>query len=122
MIYQSRRRWPNHQSPSFEIILSTSSTMLISCFVPFNDCSMSYSSIMSCSAGILFPDPLIPVISSVAVTLSDGPPMAMIRCFLFYIYNYYDIRIDYRKIETKKIKSDYIECLLKKELNLLNFI
>ena len=34
-----------------------------------------------------------------------------IKSFLKYLNYYYDIGIDYRKIETKKIKSDYIECL-----------
>jgi site-specific recombinase XerD len=46
-----------------------------------------------------------------------------IKSFLKYLNYYYDIGIDYRKIETKKIKSDYIECISKKEFELfMNFI
>lgn len=46
-----------------------------------------------------------------------------IKCFLKYLNYYYDSGIDYRKIETKKIKSDYIECLTENEFRLfMNFI
>ncbi len=46
-----------------------------------------------------------------------------IKCFLKYLNYYYDTWIDYRKIETKKIKSDYIECITENEFKLfMNFI
>lgn len=34
-----------------------------------------------------------------------------IKSFLKFLNNFYDVGLDYRKIETKKIKSDYIEYL-----------
>ena len=46
-----------------------------------------------------------------------------IRSFLKFINLIYDTGLDYRKIETKKIKSDYIECITEKEFRLfMNFI
>lgn len=46
-----------------------------------------------------------------------------IKSFLKYLNYYYDTWIDYRKIETKKIKSDYIECITENEFRLfMNFI
>ncbi len=46
-----------------------------------------------------------------------------IRCFLKFLNLVYDEWLDYRKIETKKYKSDYIECLTETEFRLLeNFI
>ena len=46
-----------------------------------------------------------------------------IRSFLKFINLIYDTGLDYRKIETKKIKSDYIECITETEFRLLeNFI
>jgi site-specific recombinase XerD len=38
-----------------------------------------------------------------------------IKSFLKYINIMYDDGIDFRKIETKRIKSDYIECITEKE-------
>lgn len=38
-----------------------------------------------------------------------------IKSFLKFLNNFYDVGLDYRKIETKKIKSDYIECLTENE-------
>jgi hypothetical protein len=38
-----------------------------------------------------------------------------IKSFLKFLNNFYDCGLDYRKIETKKIKSDYIECLTENE-------
>lgn len=46
-----------------------------------------------------------------------------IKSFLKYINLMYDEGLDYKKIETKRIKSDYIECLTDKEFKLfMNFI
>ena len=46
-----------------------------------------------------------------------------VKSFLKYINIMYDEWLDYRKIETKKIKSDYIECLTDPEFQtLFNFI
>jgi len=46
-----------------------------------------------------------------------------IRSFLKFVNLIYDTGLDYRKIETKKIKSDYIECITETEFRLLeNFI
>ncbi len=46
-----------------------------------------------------------------------------IKSFLKFINLVYDTGLDYRKIETKKIKSDYIECITETEFRLLeNFI
>ena len=46
-----------------------------------------------------------------------------IKSFLKYINIMYDKGIDYRKIETKRIKSDYIECLTDAEFKaFFNFI
>ena len=41
--------------------------------------------------------------------------LTAIKSFLKYLNNYHDIWLDYRKIELKKVKSDYIECLTEKE-------
>lgn len=38
-----------------------------------------------------------------------------IKSFMKYLNWYYDEGLDYRKIQTKKIKSDYIECLTEEE-------
>lgn len=40
-----------------------------------------------------------------------------IKSFTKYLNYFYDEGIDYRKIETKKIKSDYIECITEEEYN-----
>lgn len=46
-----------------------------------------------------------------------------IKSFLKFLNLVYDVWLDYRKIETKKYKSDYIECLTETEFRLLeNFI
>ncbi len=46
-----------------------------------------------------------------------------IKSFLKFINLIYDTWLDYRKIETKKVKSDYIECITETEFRLLeNFI
>lgn len=46
-----------------------------------------------------------------------------IKSFLKFINLVYEKWLDYRKIETKKIKSDYIECITETEFRLLeNFI
>lgn len=37
--------------------------------------------------------------------------LTAIKSFMKYLNVFYDAGIDYRKIETKRIKSDYIECL-----------
>lgn len=41
--------------------------------------------------------------------------LTAIKSFLKYLNNYHDIWLDYRRIELKKIKSDYIECLTDEE-------
>lgn len=46
-----------------------------------------------------------------------------IKSFLKFMNIIYDLGIDYRRIETKRIKTDYIECLTQTEFELLeNFI
>ena len=46
-----------------------------------------------------------------------------IKSFLKYINIIYDCWLDYKKIETKRIKSDYIECITDEEYHtLFNFI
>lgn len=46
-----------------------------------------------------------------------------IKSFLKFLNLIYDEGIDYKKIETKKIKSDYVECITETEWNLFfNFI
>lgn len=46
-----------------------------------------------------------------------------IKSFIKYLNLFYDEWIDYRKIETKRIKSDYIECLTETEFRIFfNFI
>jgi hypothetical protein len=37
--------------------------------------------------------------------------LTAIKSLMKYLNVFYDEGIDYRKIETKRIKSDYIECL-----------
>lgn len=49
--------------------------------------------------------------------------LTAVKSLLKYINLFYDTGLDYRKIETKRIKSDYIEYLTEKEfLSLKNFI
>ena len=49
--------------------------------------------------------------------------LTAIKSFLKYLNNYHDIWLDYRKIELKKVKSDYIECLTEKEYQIFyNYI
>ena len=49
--------------------------------------------------------------------------LTAVKSLLKYLNNYYEVGLDYRKIEIKKIKSDYIECLTEDEFRLLeNFI
>ena len=46
-----------------------------------------------------------------------------IKSFIKYLNLFHDEGIDYRKIETKRIKSDYIECLTESEFQIFfNFI
>jgi integrase/recombinase XerD len=46
-----------------------------------------------------------------------------VRSFMKFLNFMYDQWLEYRKIETKKIKSDYIECLTEKEFQIFfNFI
>lgn len=49
--------------------------------------------------------------------------LTAIKSFLKYLNNYYDCWISYRRIELKKVKSDYIECINDTEFNLfMDFI
>ena len=49
--------------------------------------------------------------------------LTAIKSLLKYLNNYYDAWIDYRKIELKRVKSDYIESLTDAERNMFfNFI
>lgn len=41
--------------------------------------------------------------------------LTAVKSFLKYLNNYHDTWLDYRKIELKKVKSDYIECLTDEE-------
>ena len=49
--------------------------------------------------------------------------LVAIKSLLKYLNNYHDIGMDYRRIETKKVKSDYIECITENEFQIfMNFI
>ena len=49
--------------------------------------------------------------------------LTAIKSLLKYVNYFYDEGVDYRKIETKRIKSDYIECLTDEEFHtFFNFI
>lgn len=41
--------------------------------------------------------------------------LTAIKSFMKYLNVFYDVWFDYRKIETKRVKSDYIECLTEDE-------
>lgn len=49
--------------------------------------------------------------------------LTAIKSLLKYLNNYYNEWIDYRRIELKKVKSDYVDCITEAERNLFfNFI
>ncbi len=49
--------------------------------------------------------------------------LTAIKSLIKFLNYFYDTGIDYRKIEQKKIKSDYVECITDAEFNLfMNFI
>ena len=49
--------------------------------------------------------------------------LTAIKSLMKYLNYFYDEGLDYKKIETKRIKSDYIECLTDTEFELfMNFI
>ena len=49
--------------------------------------------------------------------------LTAIKSLLKYLNNYYNEWIDYRRIELKKVKSDYVDCVTEAERNLFfNFI
>lgn len=49
--------------------------------------------------------------------------LTAIKSFMKYLNYYYDEWIDYRKIELKKCKSDYVECITENEFRIfMNFI
>ena len=49
--------------------------------------------------------------------------LVAVKSLLKYLNNYYDCGLSYTKIETKRVKSDYIEYLTESERNLFfNFI
>lgn len=45
--------------------------------------------------------------------------LTAIKCLLKYLNNYHDIGIDYRRIELKKVKSDYVESITEDEFKML---
>lgn len=44
--------------------------------------------------------------------------LTAVKSLLKYLNNYYDEWIDYRKIELKRVKSDYVDCITENERNL----
>lgn len=72
------------------------------------------------------PTPRNSIYYKVKPTLSQSTiqsKIVSIKSFIKYLNYFYNDGIDYKKIETKKIKSDYIEYLTDTEFNLfMNFI
>jgi site-specific recombinase XerD len=49
--------------------------------------------------------------------------LVAIKSLLKYLNDYYDCALNYKKIETKRVKSDYVNCITDEERNLFfNFI
>ena len=68
------------------------------------------------------PTPPTSIYYTVRPTLSPQTiqsKVTAIKSFLKFLNLIYDEGLDYRKIETKKIKSDYIECLSENEIQML---
>ena len=72
------------------------------------------------------PTPKTSIYYTVKPTISSSTiqgKLTAIKSFLKFMNVIYNTGLDYRKIETKRIKSDYVECITETEFELLeNFI